>query len=189
MSEDLQSLLEKINRDGVEKARAEADKIVAQAKAKADALINEAKTEAAKSKAEADKAAADYADRAADTIRQAERDTILKIEAAVTAMLEKILIKDVDTALADSATAVALVSEAVKNLAAGVEITAGGKLAAALKAQFAAEKDITVITDEAMGTGFSVKTDGGRIEHAFTGEVIARELAKRLRPDLAALLK
>ena len=59
----------------------------------------------------------------------------------------------------------------------------------ALKAQFAAEKDITVITDEAMGTGFSVKTDGGRIEHAFTGEVITRELAKRLRPDLAALLK
>ena len=35
MSEDLQSLLEKINREGVEKARTEADKIIADAKAKA----------------------------------------------------------------------------------------------------------------------------------------------------------
>jgi hypothetical protein len=104
-------------------------------------------------------------------------------------MLEKLLAKDVDAALADASAAVSLAGEAVKNLAGGAEITAGGKLAAALKAQFAAEKDITVITDEAMGTGFSVKTDGGRIEHAFTGEVITRELAKRLRPDLAALLK
>ena len=36
---------------------------------------------------------------------------------------------------------------------------------------------------------FLVKTDGGRVEHAFTGDVIAEELAKRLRPDLAKLLK
>ena len=41
MSEDLQSLLEKINRDGVEKAKAEAARIIAEAKAKADALIRE----------------------------------------------------------------------------------------------------------------------------------------------------
>ena len=48
MSEDLQSLLEKINRDGVEKARAEAEKIIAEAKARADAIVKEAKAEAAK---------------------------------------------------------------------------------------------------------------------------------------------
>ena len=35
MSEDLQGLLEKINRDGVEKAQAQADAIIADAKAKA----------------------------------------------------------------------------------------------------------------------------------------------------------
>ena len=60
---------------------------------------------------------------------------------------------------------------------------------AALKAQAAALKDFTLVTDEALGTGFSVRLDGGRVEHAYTGEVIAAELAKRLRPDLAALLK
>ena len=40
--EDLQSLLEKINREGVEKADAEAAKITAAAQAKADALVKEA---------------------------------------------------------------------------------------------------------------------------------------------------
>ena len=57
MSEDLQSLLEKINREGVEKARAEADKIIADAKAKAADIVKTAQAEAAKSKADAEKAA------------------------------------------------------------------------------------------------------------------------------------
>ena len=189
MSEDLQSLLEKINRDGVEKARAEAERIVSDAKAKASDIVKTAQTEAAKSKADAEKAAADYAARAAETVRQAERDTLLKIESSVTALLENVLRKDVDRALADEKTVASLVAEAVKGLVGPVEVAANPKLAAALKAQLAAQGSITVVMDDTLGTGFSVKTDGGRVEHAFTGDVIAEELAKRLRPDLAKLLK
>ena len=59
----------------------------------------------------------------------------------------------------------------------------------AADAQVAALKSFTVVTDAALDAGFSVKLDGGRVEHAFTADVIAGELAKRLRPDLAALLK
>ena len=55
MSEDLQSLLEKINREGVEKARAEADKIIADAKAKAADIVKTANAEAAKAKADAER--------------------------------------------------------------------------------------------------------------------------------------
>lgn len=189
MSEDLQSLLEKINREGVEKARAEADKIIADAKAKAADIVKTANADAAKAKADAEKAAADYSARAAETVRQAERDTVLKIESSVTALLENILRKDVDRALSDEKTAAALVAEAVKGLVGPVEVAANPKLAAALKAQLASQGNITVVLDETLGTGFAVKTDGGRVEHAFTGDVIADELAKRLRPDLAKLLK
>ena len=59
--EDLQSLLEKINRDGVEKAEAEAKSILADAKAKANSIIESARAEAAAEKAGSEKAAADYA--------------------------------------------------------------------------------------------------------------------------------
>lgn len=187
--EDLQSLLEKINRDGVEKAEAEAAKIVSAAKAKAEALVKDAEAAAAKAKADAEQAAADYASRAAETVKQGARDTILKIEAAVTTMLEQLLVKDVEKALADEATVKTLVAEAVKGVTGAAEVAVPAKLASMLKAQLAAEGTITVVTDETLGTGFSVKTDGGRVESAFTADVIAAELAKRLRPDLAKLLK
>lgn len=187
--EDIQGLLERINRDGVEKAEAEAKKIIAAAEAKAAALIENARAQADASKAEAEKASADYAVRAAETIRQSARDTILKLEGEITALLEKVLVKDVEKALTDEATIQSLISQAIHDAAGNAEITAPAKIAAALKAQLAAQGTITIISDETLGTGFSIKTDGGRIESSFTADVIAAELAKRLRPDLAKLLK
>lgn len=187
--EDLQGLLEKINRDGVEKANAEAVRIVGDAKAKAAALVKAAESAAAQAKADAEKAAADYQARAAETVKQAARDVVLGVRESVTRLLEGLLAKDVEAALADDAVAVGLVSAAIRDLTGPGEVVAGAKLAAALKAQAAALKDFTLVTDEALGTGFSVRLDGGRVEHAYTGEGIAAELAKRLRPDLAALLK
>ena len=187
--EDLQSLLEKINRDGVEKAEAEATRIVDEAKAKAAALLNDARAEADKAKAEAEQAAADYQKRAAETIRQAARDTVISVQDAVTKLLEKLLAEDVDAALANPATVAGIAAGAVEDLTRTAEVLANSKFVAALKAQLAAKPNLTVVTDDTLGTGFTVKIDGGRVEHSFTGEVIAAELAKRLRLDLAALMK
>ena len=103
--------------------------------------------------------------------------------------LEKLLAKDVDAALADDATAAGLAAEAIRELAGPGEISAGPRLADALKAQLASKGDFTVVMDKDAGTGFRVRLDGGRVEHDFTGEAVARELAKRLRPDLARLLR
>jgi len=189
MSEDLQSLLEKINRDGVEKANAAAEAIIADAKAKAADIVKAAKAEAAAAQAAAEKASADYAARAAETISQAARDTVLKIEASVTAMLTNLLAKNVDKTLADEKNVAALALEAVKALASKAEVALPAKLAPALKAQLASRPNITVVTDDAVGTGFSVRLDGGRVEHTFTGAAVAEELAKRLRADLAKLVR
>jgi len=191
MSEDLQSLLEKINREGVEKAQAAADEIVAKAKAQAAALVKEAEAAAAKAKADAELAAQDYARRAAETIRQAARDTVISVESAITAKLTALLAQDVKAAMADGKAVAKLVSEVVSTLAKDGEVTvaAAKDLAAMLKAQLAAQKNIEVVTDDTVGTGFTVKLDGGRVEHTFTGAAISGELAKRLRSDLAQLVK
>ena len=186
--EDLQSLLEKINRDGVEKADAEAKRIVAEAQAKADALVAAAKEECARAKKEADESAAASAARAAETIRQSARDVVIGVRDALVAILENTLAKDVDRALGDDAVAAQIVAEAIKDLAGPGEIRCGAKLAAALKSQVSGLKSFTLAADESLGTGFTVELDGGRVEHAFTGEVIAAELARRLRPDLAKLV-
>jgi len=187
--EDLQGLLEKINREGVEKAEAEAKRIVDAAKAKADAIVKTATDAAEKTRADAERDAAAYVRRAEETVSQAARDVVLGVRDSVTLMLENLLLKDVSNALADEKAAVELVASAIRDLTGPGEITCGAKLAEALKAQLAGLGSFTVVTDPVRESGFTVKVDGGRIEHAFTADVIAAELAKRLRPDLAALLK
>jgi len=191
MSEDLQSLLNKINRDGVEKAQGEAEKILAKAKSDAAAIVQSAKDEAAAKMAEAAKAADADAARAAKTISQAARDTIIEVGKAIQSMLEKLLAQNVDKALANEKAVADLAAKVVANFVTtgDVEVAAAGKLAAALKATLAAKGAFKVVTDESLGKGFCVKVDAGRVEHSFTAAVIAEELAKRLRPELAKLVK
>ena len=189
MAEELQSLIEKINRDGVEKAATEAEKIISAAKSQAAAIIKSAKEDAAKHAEAAEANAKASAERARETLRQAARDAVISVEAAVTRLLEKILTSNVDAALSDPSVAAAIAGEAVRGIVASGEIAAAPKVAEAIKAQLAAKANLTVVMDETHGTGFNVKLDGGRVEHDFTGATVAAELAKRLRPDLAALMK
>ena len=188
MAEELQSLIEKINRDGVEKANAEAERIVSAAKEQAAALLKSAKDEAAKQAADAAKKADESAAHAQETMKQAARDAIKSVQDAVQKALEKLLTADVEAALADPATATAVVGDAVRELVGKGEVTAGPKIASALKAQLAAKPNFTVVLDETLGVGFTVKLDSGRVEYDFTAATIAAELAKRLRPDLAKLM-
>ena len=189
MSEELQSLIEKINRDGVEKANAEAERIVAEAREQAAMIVKTAKDEAAKSAKAAKDESELSAERAKETLRQAARDAIISVEGAVTRLLEKILAANVDDALSNPATAADIAGDAVKTLVGTGEIIAGPKIAAALKAELTSKQNFTVVMDETLGSGFKVKMEGGRVEHDFTGATVAAELAKRLRPDLAALMQ
>ena len=189
MAEELQSLIEKIHRDGVEKAAAESEKIISSAKEQAAAIVKAAKEEAARYAVAAEADAKASAERAQETLRQAARDAVISVEGSVTRLLEKILASNVNAALSDPATAAAIAGEAVRDVVASGEISATPKIAEALKAQLAAKANLTVVMDETHGTGFNVKLDGGRVEHDFTGATVAAELAKRLRPDLAALMK
>ena len=188
MAEELQSLIEKINRDGVEKANAEAERIIAAANATAAATRKESEEKAKDIMAEASLKAVEDAKRAEKAIAQAARDAALKVKDAIASLLEGLLLKDVEAALADPATVAALAGDAVKELVGDGEISAGPKLVDALKAQLAAKPEFKVTLDDTLGSGFTVKLDGGRVEHDFTGATVAAELAKRLRPDIAKLL-
>ncbi len=192
MAEELQQLLEKIQRDGVEKANAEAAAIVAKAKEEADALVKKAQEDAAAAEAKGKADAEAYAARAKETISQAARDAVLKVKDDVTKLLTKLLAQDVTSALASEAVPIA--AAAVKELVSAsdaAEVAVSAKLVEALRAQLAAQAQggVKVVADEMTGAGFTVKLDNGRVEHDFTDAAIANALAQRLRADLAALLK
>ena len=188
MAEELQSLIEKINRDGVEKANAEAERIISSAKAQAAEIVKNAKDEAASFAQDAERKAKESSERAGETMRQAARDAVISVEGAVTRLLEQLLRSNVDAALADPATAAAVAGTAVKELVGSGEVAAGAKIVEALRAQLAAKPSFKVSLDDTLGSGFMVKLDGGRVEHDFTGATVAAELAKRLRPDLAKIM-
>ena len=190
MAEELQQLLEKIQRDGVDKANAEAKAILDKANAEAKTIVDRAKEEAAAAAAKAEADAQAFAERANKTIGQAARDTVMEVKNGVNKFFEGLLAQDVKTALADNAAALA--AEVIKALAAGTDaqVAANTQLAEALRAQFAAgaANGVQVVTDESVGTGFSVRLDGGRVEHDFSEKAITAALAKRLRPDLAKIV-
>lgn len=194
MTQDLQQLLEKINTDGVEKAKSEAEKIIAQANTQAKIIFEtatrEAKLQIANAKQEADA----FERRAEETIRQSARDTVLNIETSVTAMLTALLLKDVNTALSSTELVAQLASEAVRAYVqgkGGLDVVASAKLVDALREKLAAEalNGVTVISDDHTGAGFKIRLANGRIEHDFSGAAVADALAKSLRPKLASLLR
>lgn len=194
MTQDLQQLLDKIQRDGVDKANSEAEKILESAHAQARALLDHAKSESTRIIAGAHQQAEAFERRAEETIRQAARDTLLTVEKSVTALLTDVLVKEVNAALGDSGQTSGIALEAIRAYLSGessVELSAGAELADALRAKLAAEavKGVTVTTDEATGAGFRIRLSNGRIEHTFTGSAVADSLSRQLRPRLAALMK
>jgi len=194
MTQDLQQLLEKLQRDGVDKAKADADTIVEEARAQARSLVESAHAEATKIKTAARVEAEAFEHRAEETVRQSARDTLLNVEKAVTALLTRLLLKDVNNALNSTELVSGLVVEAVRNYLGGkgtIEVAAAAELADALRVKLAAEASsgVTVVTDDTTGAGFRIRLANGRIEHSFTGAAVADSLAKQLRPRLAALMK
>lgn len=194
MTQDLQQLLEKIQRDGVDKAQTEAALLLDKARADARAITEAAKKEAEKLRADARQEAEAFERRAEETIRQSARDAVLNVEKAVTALLTRLLVKDVDASLSKTDRVAGLAAEAVRAYLGGkglVEVVAATQLADILRAQLAAEaaNGVTVVTDDTTGAGFLIRLANGRIEHAFTGAAVAEALSKQLRPRLAALMK
>ncbi len=192
MAEELQQLLEKIQRDGVEKANAEAAAIVAEAKAEAEALVKEAQEVAAATEAKGKADAEAHAKNARETLGNEARKLVGQVRNDITHLFTALLAQNVSAALATEA--VPLAAAAVKELVSGdatAEVAVSKKLVDAIRAQLAAQAQggVKVVSDETTGAGFTVKLENGRVEHDFTDAAIAEALAQHLRPDLAELLK
>ncbi len=81
MAEELQNLLDKIYAEGVQKANADAEKIISAAKEEAKSIVAGAKLEADDIRARAQESAASLQQRAESAVRQASRDILLQLKA------------------------------------------------------------------------------------------------------------
>jgi V/A-type H+/Na+-transporting ATPase subunit E len=199
MAEDLQSLLDRIRKDGVAQARKEADAILADAREKAARIVDDAKTAAADRVKAAEAQAEQFEARARDSLKQAARDVVLSVGAAINRTAQALVAQRVATTLSGDglgaviATAVNAYFAASDSREASVllpekDVEAvrrylAGELADALLAGLEIKADRSIVA------GFTIAEAGDEVRHSFTGEDITAALCKLLRPDLAEIVK
>ena len=196
MSEELQSLLEKINSDGVMKANAQRDAIIAKAEADAAAMIAEAQKKAEEIRSSAAEDAAALQQRAESAISQAARDVVLKLKAELESRISAAV-----AGAAEDAMTPAFMAELVKSLGAAfladpnadVTVLASVKDAAALDAALkgalvsSLKKQPRVLAEPTIRGGMEVSFTGNELYFDFSTEALTGLLADYTAPRIAAI--
>ena len=200
MTEDLQQLLDRIRKEGVEKAEAEAKAIVEAARKEAAETVAKAKADADTIRRDAEKDAKAFEMRAEQQVRQAVRDVNLQVAQDLEKKVVALLGDDVKAAMADREGVAKWVCDAIaaylKGGEKGVEVELGGQAAgwadairAQLRSQAGAGDGVRVTGSPSFPEGFTIRLAGGRVEQCFTAEAVTDALARLLRPQIAELLK
>lgn len=199
MSEQVQSLIDRIRREAVDAAERQARDILAQARERAEALEARARASAAAATEAAERAAADALARGRASLRQAARDVLLELGARFEDMVLEILARGVHEALEPEVVEKVLLSLAdwfgTNGIAEGpLELGIGDSDRERLT-QFVMtelrrrlEQGVTISIDPRLQRGFRLTYSAGGIQHDFTTPAIAAALAPLVRPQLAELV-
>ena len=199
MAEQLQELLERINREGVEKAEKKAAKIVSAAEEKAKKIVEKAEKRAAGREAAAEEAAGKSKENAEKAIGQSARNVLLSLEEEVRKYFDRILKEAAGKSLEGEA-----LTEAIMKLVekAGGEI--GGeeevevslnpedakKISDDLLARFRkqAEGKLEIKPVPGIEAGFTISFDGGKSSYDFTDDGFRELLSTYLSPHLKEII-
>ncbi|MDR2898339.1 MAG: V-type ATP synthase subunit E [Spirochaetaceae bacterium] len=199
MDVQLQELIDKIKKDGVESAESSAAAIVAEAEKKAAAIIQEAEKSAADLVAKA-KIENDRAEKAGvASIRQAARNLIISFRDSIVAELSALVASETEKAF-DPSTLKTLIPEVVKNWfkdedADSVSVLLSEKDLAAVESGFKSAlkdelaKGLEVKADASLSAGFRVGVKNGAAYYDFSAEAVAELFSSYLNPRIAEILK
>lgn len=195
----LNELTERLYGEGLEKGRAEAERLVAEAKAEAAKIVAEAKAEAAKVVKEAEAKAADTAKNSMTEIALAGKQALAKIKAEIA---EAIIAKSVGAGLSAAVVDAQFVKSLLLAVAAawknGGKVELKAMLPAALEADFskafeASAKELLAAGIEVgyskdVQNGFKVGQKDGGYYISFTEESFAALMQEYLREKVSKLL-
>jgi len=199
MEIQLQELIDKIKKDGIESATKEAARLKQEAEVEAKRYLEASRKEAAdiiaKSKQEAEKT--EKAGMAA--LQQASRNLTLAFRAEVQALLGKIVHREVTEALSDD-TLKTVLPELLKawnssNGNTGADILLPEKNLKNLQSWFdqklAAElkKGVELKSDRNLDAGFKIREKDGSAYYDFSADSVADLLSAYLNPRLAEIMK
>ena len=193
MAEDLQALMERIQKDAVEKAELAAADIISKAKDKAAEIVKAAEDEAKVKLENADKEAQAFTERSERTLEQSARDLLLSVGKNLEKMILDLLSLQVEKSL-DETTVKSMLLAIAKSYSSDIEIDFSEADAKALSSfvmgEFAKQlkAGVKVESDKGVKFGFRVKLDQGKVSHEFTEAAMAESLSALLRPQLAKIV-
>ena len=201
MAEELQSLLEKIQREGIEKAAAERDEIVNKANAEAAAILAAARAEAEKMRADAANDAEALKKRAESAIRQAARDILLELKSELQRRVAAVTRNRMDAALSSEFIA-GLVREIATTALSSADKAASGKLevmvgpakceevAKLITASVGADlvEKMTIFPNAAAGRGLKVSVEGNEVFFDFSDAALTEMICEYAGSRISAVI-
>ena len=199
MEIQLQELIEKIKKDGVEAAETEASNILADAKAEAEKILADAKAEADKLMANAKAEIERMTKSSEDAIRQAGRNLLISFRESVSRELETIVGENVAAVYSSDAFAELIISIvenwANKPDAEDIAVILNTQdlnkleeiLLSALKEKML--NGITLKANDNFDGGFRIAVNNGSAYYDYSTEAVVNMLSNYLNPKVTELLK
>lgn len=197
MAEDIKSLIDKIQQEGIQAAQAKAGAIIQDAEARARRLLKDAELAAEKIISSGKERVAKEEDASLLSLKQACRDTVLSLKKEINQLLTGIIKANLRQALSPQELG-GIISSLVKENTAkeGLEVIITlnkedlAKLEEGLLSQLKSrlEKGITLKQSDDIEAGFTISFDAGKSYFDFTDKALAQYLEKYLKPKLTQLL-
>jgi V/A-type H+-transporting ATPase subunit E len=196
MEIQLQELIDKIKRDGIESASQEAARLKTQAEDEAKRIVEAARKEAdtivAKAKTDAERT--EKAGIAA--VGQASRNVVLTFQTEIQAVLDRIVAQETAASLSDDALKLIL-PDILKGWSKGDTLdlilpeAQLGKLSSYFTEKLSGElkKGVELKSDRNLAAGFRIANKDGSAYYDFSAESVAELLSAYLNPHLAETLK
>jgi V/A-type H+/Na+-transporting ATPase subunit E len=199
MAEQLQELLERINREGVEKAEKKAGEIIAAAEKKAKEIVEAAEKQAAERKAAAAADAENLKKNAEKAIQQSSRNVLIYLQEEIQKYFDRILTAAIAESLPAEALTAAILGVIEKGAAAiggseeievAINPADAKKISGDLVARFkkTTGEKLTVKPVPAVDAGFTVSFDGGRSSYDFTDNGLRDLVSTYLSPHLKEII-
>ena len=199
MEIQLQELIDKIKKDGIESASKETARLKKDAEKEAEHILESARKEAAGIVNQGKQDAERFEKAGVAALEQASRNLILAFKAEIETLLNKIVQKETAAAFGeDTLKAVLpdiLKSWAVRSGDSGINVLLSekdlGKLQSWFNAKLGAElkAGVELKSDRNLGEGFRIIQKDGSAYYDFSAESVAQLLSSYLNPKLAEILK
>ncbi len=191
----IQELTSKLLNEGVEKGRAEADKIISDAKAESTKIVEEAKKEAKQIVASAQKEAAEVKTNTESELKLYASQATEALKSEITNLVtDKLSTSNVKAATEDKAFMQKLISELVSNWAKNESLTIGVENAAELTKYITAnaknllDKGLKIEAVNDIKTGFVLSPENKSYVVKFSEEEFVEYFREFLRPQIQQLL-